>query len=67
MAYYGELSSGMGCKMCPRGHFVPPANAPGKALTECVLCPEGSCFTNNILMLFIRTLESCIEFAIPSI
>lgn len=40
-AYTGRLSHGMGCKLCPLGHFVPPHAAPGKAITECILCPQG--------------------------
>ncbi|KAL9974051.1 hypothetical protein ACROYT_G011041 [Oculina patagonica] len=41
-AYTGRLSHGMGCKLCPLGHFVPPHAAPGKAITECILCPQGT-------------------------
>ena len=42
-AFTGILSYGMGCKLCPLGHYVPPHSAPGRAITECILCPQGWC------------------------
>lgn len=41
VGYTGRSSHGIGCKSCPVGHYVPPTAAPGKAVRECVLCPQG--------------------------
>ncbi|XP_067055503.1 uncharacterized protein [Acropora muricata] len=42
VGYTGRSSHGIGCKSCPEGHYVPPTAAPGKAVRECVLCPQGT-------------------------
>ena len=45
--YQDEVAAGMkkrngtGCKYCPQGTYVPPSKAPGKQLSDCILCPEG--------------------------
>ncbi|XP_022789971.1 putative leucine-rich repeat-containing protein DDB_G0281931 isoform X5 [Stylophora pistillata] len=44
--YQDELAySGTGCKHCPLGHFVTLESTPGKAITDCVLCPQGTQYT----------------------
>ncbi|XP_068696481.1 uncharacterized protein [Montipora foliosa] len=45
LGYSGRSSQGLGCKSCPVGHYVPPQDAPGKAVRECVLCPQGTDYT----------------------
>ncbi|XP_048588576.1 uncharacterized protein LOC116614027 [Nematostella vectensis] len=42
IAHIGELSHGMGCKQCPPGTFVSPAQSPGRVEGDCSACPDGT-------------------------
>ena len=41
-SFYQDQLAQTKCKACPVGQYVPPEQAPGKSLSECVTCPEGT-------------------------